>query len=215
MLFRSVLATLVSVADIRRQLYQNGFVCNGVRYIRWKRSSGSARVGKCLFIDERLYPKMHKWEMAGLHIQPGAPVDLAALESYIALTASSMIDTIKILPKNILVIEDYTSVFFDDVIRVQEASGCLRAAACNSKITNSIWDGQSLIDPSLMGRYKNKGMLLLRNRLFKSCCFNTNIQRWFADQGITQISQLNGFTLAQDISDIKLITTPSSIKYLC
>lgn len=208
------MATLVSVADIRRQLYQNGFVCNGVRYIRWKRSSGSARVGKCLFIDERLYPKMHKWEMAGLHIQPGAPVDLAALESYIALTASSMIDTIKILPKNILVIEDYTSVFFDDVIRVQEASGCLRAAACNSKITNSIWDGQSLIDPSLMGRYKNKGMLLLRNRLFKSCCFNTNIQRWFADQGITQISQLNGFTLAQDISDIKLITTPSSIKYL-
>ncbi|HIQ79944.1 MAG TPA: hypothetical protein IAD32_01505 [Candidatus Scatavimonas merdigallinarum] len=208
------ITTLVSVADIRRQLYQKGFICNGIHYVRWKRSSGSARVGKCLFIDERLYPKMHKWETAGLHIPPGTPIDLAALESYIALTASSMIDTIKILPENILVIEDYMSVFFDDVIRVQEANGCLKAADCKSKITNSIWDGQSLIDPSLMGRYKSKGMLLLRNRLFKSCCFNTNIQRWFADHGITQVRQLNGFTLAQDISDIKLITTPSSIKYL-
>jgi len=56
-------------------------------------------------------------------------------------------------------------------------------------------------------------MLLLRNRFFKSCCFNANIQQWFADNGITSVEQLNGFTLATDISQIKLITTPSSIKY--
>ena len=57
-------------------------------------------------------------------------------------------------------------------------------------------------------------MILLRNRFFKSACFNTNIQKFFADRGITDVSQLSGFTLAQDISDIKVITTPSSIKYV-
>jgi hypothetical protein len=56
-------------------------------------------------------------------------------------------------------------------------------------------------------------MLLLRNRFFKSCCFNTNIQQWFKDNNITNISQLNGVTFAENIEDIKLITTPNSIKY--
>ena len=57
-------------------------------------------------------------------------------------------------------------------------------------------------------------MLLLRNRFFKSCCFHTNIQQFFADNNITGINQLNGKTFAKDIADIKLSTNPSSIKYL-
>ncbi|MGL5689349.1 MAG: hypothetical protein ACRDD8_00905, partial [Bacteroidales bacterium] len=70
-------------------------------------------------------------------------------------------------------------------------------------------------DSSLfIGKYFGKGMLLLRNRFFKSCCFNANIQEFFKDNNITEVSQLNGKTLATDISQIKLITTPSSIKYL-
>ena len=44
--------------------------------------------------------------------------------------------------------------------------------------------------------------------------FNANIQQWFADNGITSIDQLNGYTRATKIEDIKMITTPSSIKYL-
>ncbi len=38
------------------------FFCDGIKYVRFKRSAGSSRVGKCLFIDERLYRQMHKWE---------------------------------------------------------------------------------------------------------------------------------------------------------
>ena len=70
------------------------------------------------------------------------------------------------------------------------------------------------MDISLFGRYADKGMLLLRNLMFKSCCFNCNLQEWFKDNGITEVGQLNGFTLATKIEDVKLITTPSSIKYL-
>ena len=65
--------------------YRDGFWAEGVHYVRMKRSSGSARVGKCLFIDEALYDDLHLWEMCGLDIKEGEPVDLAALESYISL----------------------------------------------------------------------------------------------------------------------------------
>lgn len=208
------ISTVKNVADIRRDLYINGFTCDGIKYVRWKRSSGSARVGKCLFIDEKLYDRIHKWESCGLNINNGDPVDLAAFESYISLTSSSIVGTVEIFPENILVIDDFESVFDEDVISVTESGGVLDASQMCTTITNSIFDGQSLIDKSIMGEYCDKGMVLLRNRFFKSCCFNTNIQLWFSDNDITDVSQLNGFTLAKSIEDIKLITTPNSIKFV-
>lgn len=206
--------TLNGVEELRKDLYTNGFWCNGKHYVRFKRSSGSSRVGKCLFIDEKLYPRMHKWEMTGLKVKPNEPVDLAALEAYIALTLSSIIDTLEIRPYNILVVDDYESIFKDTVVATKIVDNMLTSSEEEIEICNSIWDGLSLIDKSLMGNYSKYGMLLLRKNFFKSCCFNTNIQQFFEDNDITSVSQLNGFTLAQNIEDVKLITTPSSIKYL-
>jgi len=203
-----------SVADIRADIYENGFICEGIKYVRFKRSSGSSRVGKCLFINEKLYDAMHEWEMCGIKVNEGQDIDLAALEPYIALTLSSIIDTIQIRPENILVIDDYESIFHEKAIATKLVDGWLVSKPEDVEIANSIWDGQSLMDRSLFGEYSNKGMLLLRARFFKSCCFNTNIQQWFADHGIKKISQLNGYTRAKKIEDVKLITTPSSIKYL-
>lgn len=206
--------TCNNVADIRSDIYENGFVCEGIKYVRFKRSSGSSRVGKCLFINERLYNAMHEWEMCGIQVKEGQDIDLAALEPYIALTLSSIIDTIEIKPENILVVDDYKSVFHERAIATRLVDGRLVSQPEDVEISNSIWDGQSLMDRSLFGEYSNKGMLLLRARFFKSCCFNTNIQQWFADHGIKKVSQLNGYTRAKKIEDVKLITTPSSIKYL-
>lgn len=206
---------LNSVNEIRTELYKNGFICDGIKYIRFKRSTGSSRVGKCLFIDEKLYKQMHQWEMCGINVKNGQKVDLAALESYISLTLSSIIDTIQLSSKNILVVGDYESVFKDTAVAVKlDENGRLKSGAEEVEIKNSIWDGQSLLDSSMFGEYSGHGMLLLRSRFFKSCCFNTNIQKWFEDNGITCVSQLNGYTEAKDIKDIKLITTPNSIKYL-
>ena len=101
----------------------------------------------------------------------------------------------------------------DDVVAIEAEDGRLIATRKTTEVTNTIWDGESLMDVSMFEKYQDKGMLLLRNRFFKTCAFNTNIQKWFEDNGITDINQLNGFTLATDISQIKLITTPSSIKY--
>lgn len=206
--------TIMTVSQLRQELYSNGFYFEGKHYVRFKRSSGSSRVGKCLFIDEKLYPAMHKYEMCGIKVQRGQQIDLAALEAYIALTLSSIIDTIEIDPTSILVIDDYDSIFKDTVVATRAVDGRLVTNEEVVEIKNSIWDGQSLIDISIMGEYACYGMILLRNHFFKSCAFNTNIQKFFSDNGITEISQLNGFTLATDISQVKLITTPNSIKYL-
>lgn len=213
-LLTKTIKTVKSTKWLRKWCYENGFICNGIHYCRFKRSSGSARVGKCLFIDKRLYPDMHKSEQCGLDIKTGDELDIAAFEAYISLPTSSIIDTLEIHPENILVIDDWTSIFYDNAVCTDLGEdGWLKTEEKEIEICNSIWDGQSLIDFSLMGKYPQKGMLLLRNKFFKSCCFNTNIQRFFKDNNITDISQLKGETIAKDIKDIKLITTPSSIKF--
>lgn len=207
--------TLMSRSELRHDLYQNGFICNGIKYVRYKRSSGSSRVGKCLFINEELYSAMHEWELCGLKIKEGDKIDLAAFEAYISLPSSSCIDTIEIQPENILIIDDYESEFEDDVVAVYGEGENFVAKEERAKIKNSIWDGQSLLDISMYDEhYADRTMLLLRNRFFKSACFKTRIQDWFRDNGITDVSQLNGYTRANKIEDIKLITTPSSIKYV-
>ena len=206
--------TIKSNAALRTDLYKNGFICNGIKYCRMKRSTGSARVGKCLFIREELYDAILKFSSGGLKYNIGDPIDLAAYEGYIALPSSSIIDTIPIKPENILLIDDYDSVFREDVIETHDENGWLKTTESNCEITNTIWDGQSLMDISLFGEYSQYGMVLLRNLMFKSCCFNCNIQQWFKDNNITDVSQLNGKTRATCIEDVKLITTPNSIKYL-
>ena len=206
--------TIKTSKELRKWCYNNGFTCNGINYCRFKRSSGSARTGKCLFIDQRLYPALYKSGLCGLNIKPGSSIDIAAFEAYISLTSSSITGTIDIKPENILVINDWTSTFYDKAVCTDLGSdGWLETDEKEIEISNSIWDGQSLIDISLMGEYSSKGMLLLRNKFFKSCCFNTNIQKFFKDNKITEISQVNGITTAASIKDIKLITTPSSIKF--
>ena len=205
--------TLCDRIELRRELYEKGFRVDGIDFVRYKRSCGSSRVGKCLFVNKELADEMEKWDKCGLDIKDGDKIDLASYEAYISLPMSSIIDTIRIEPENILVIDDYESVFNDDVIAVETENNHLVASRKTVEIRNSIWDGQSLLDKSMFGKYEDKGMVLLRNRFFKSCCFNTNIQDFFLSNGIDSLDQLNGFTLATDVSQIKMITTPSSIKY--
>ena len=66
------------------------------------------------------------------------------------------------------------------------------------------------------GNYADKHMLLLRNKFFKSCAFRTKLQKWFADKQITldDLKARGFFTLAEDIREIVMVTTPDSLKYL-
>lgn len=166
-------------SQLRNELYKNGFVCNGVKYCRMKRSTGSARVGKCLFINETLFKPILNFSSGEIRLEEGQEIDLAAYEGYIALPSSSIIDILPIKPENILLIDDFDSTFKEKVIETHDENGWLKTSEKECEITNTIWDGQSLMDISLFGEYTEYGMVLLRNLMFKSCCFNCNIQQWF------------------------------------
>lgn len=199
--------------QLREHFYNNGFNLGGVHYVRYKRSSGSSRQGKCLFVDEKLLKAMEKWGECGL--KPTG--DLASWESYKSLSLSSLKGTIDIPLNGILFIQDCKSDFFEEVVSVEEKDGVLVATTKETTIENDIWDGESLLDESLFtGDYVEKHMLLLRNKFFKSCAFRTKLQKWFKDKNITLDDlKARGFiTLATDISQIVMVTTPNSMKFL-
>ena len=203
----------VNLKALREHFYTNGFCVDGVHYVRYKRSAGSSREGKCLFIDERLSRAMNKWSDCGLK----APKDLASWESYKALSLSSVKGTLEIPLESILFVPDLKSTFTEETISVEIKDGALCAEQKNAQITNDIWDGESLLDERLFaGDYADKHMLLLRNKFFKSCGFRTKLQKWFADKEIALDDlKARGFvTLAEDIREIVMVTTPNSLKYL-
>ena len=205
----------VKCEEIREHLYVNGFDIDGIHYVRYKRSAGSSRAGKCLFIAEPLYQDMMNWSACGLSADNVS--DQASWQAYIALTLSSIESTIRLPKKAILIIPDKISKFKTNAVCVKEdAEQGLVATEEETEIENVIWDGEALLDVSVFEEndYEDKGMMLLRNRFFKTCAFNTNLQKWFADNAITEIRQLAGYTTARKVEDIKLVITESSLKYL-
>lgn len=234
--------TIIKTKALRENLYENGFDINftnkdgkkeNIHFVRFKRSSGSSRVGKCLFIREDLYKPMMIWSYIDICHDFGIPIDLASIEAYIALTTSSIIDTMDDIKKeNILIINEFKSevkekAMATEIIVDDKGRDRLYTESKDIKIYNDIWDGQALLCESVFNKertkkvdnenisynYSDKGMLLVRNRFFKGACFNTRIQEFFKNAGVTKIEELNGITLAKDIKDIKLICTKSCIKY--
>ena len=207
--------SVVKKEEIRKALYCNGFDIDGIHYVRYKRSAGSSRDGRCLFIAEPLYADMMAWSACGLSADNVS--DQASWQAYIALTLSSIESTVKLPKKAILIIPDKVSKFKTTAVCVKEdAKEGLTATEEETEIENVIWDGEALLDASEFKRagYQSKGMMLLRNRFFKTCAFNTNLQKWFKDKGITTVGQLTGYTTARKVEDIKLVITESSLKYL-
>jgi len=207
--------TDVTCQEIREHLYTHGFDIDGVHYVRYKRSAGASRNGKCLFIAEPLYADMMAWSSCDLSADTAS--DQASWQAYIALTLSSIENVIKLPKKSILIIRDRISRFKADAVCVKETDAHdLRAEGEETEIENVIWDGEALLDASVFfeNGYNDHGMMLLRNRFFKTCAFNTNLQDWFFDNDIEYVSQLAGYTTARDIKDVKLVITESSVKYL-
>ena len=202
------------IKELRKYFYENGFNLNGKHYKRYKRSSGSSRQGKCLFIDEQLLESMEKWGECGLDKPKDAS---ASWEAYKSLSLSSLKGTINIPLNGILFIPDYTSKFYEEVVSVEYKDDDLTASKKKTEIKNDIWDGESLLDESIFsGNYANYHMLLLRNKFFKSCGFRTKLQKWFKDKKVTldDLKARDFVTLATDISQIVMVTTPNSMKFL-
>lgn len=194
----------------REDFYRDGVNYEGEHYQLLYRSSAKAKEGKVIFISDRLY------EMSKDFLEMGIKTDkVVELEAYKALICSSIVGTIHIEPKNILIVADKESSITKEVESIESQNGTCIVTTRKQKLTNVIWDGQSLIDESLFTQFKDgNGMILLRNHFFKSCAFRCDIQQYIKDNNLKGKEIRDIFGLPHKAEDIKLICTESSCKWL-
>lgn len=209
-----------SISKIRTELYENGMnlSINGRQrhYVFYQRGAAKVKNGHCMFIDERYIEEVNKWAFMGLDFTKDKHCDLTSLLAYRSLVTSSVIGTIPIKRKEILLISDIAPEFetIASVTKYDESTKSLYAKTDNHFVmSQELFDGQSLLDVSkFTGAYAGQGCLLLRNKFFKSCAFNTNLQSWFKDHDTETVTDMFGHK--HKASDIMLITTPNSLKAL-
>ena len=212
--YKSQEGNLIKMKDLREHFYENGFHLDGIHYVRYKRSAGSSREGKCLFIDDRLYRHMTKWSECGLKPRK----DLASWESYRALSLSSIKGTMEIPLDSILFVPDYKSVFEEEVVSVEIEDGKLSSKRRNKRKL-----------PTTFGTAKAFWMRVCLKTAMRTsiwCCFVTSFSSHAPSvpdcRNGSKIKILlwidlksRGFvTLAEDIHQIVMVTTPNSLKYL-
>lgn len=220
----------ISIPELREDLYENGLKVRfknyrtgnvkEIEYVVYKRSSAKSRTGQCLFIKKSLYKKMMNWSRMDLPFRSGMKVDLGSLLAYESLVGSSLESTITINPDNILIVDDVDSKFKTkaNVVKKNEDTGFLDSFYTEEgNVSNSLFDGQSLLESFYFP--KGKSMMLLRNHMFKSASFNTNIQEFLKDNCPVdvkyddwEISDMYGNLI--NAKDVHMITTPSSLKSL-
>ena len=227
---------LISKKKLRKMAYKDGVTINGVHYVNYQRTSSKARVGNCLFIDERYYDVMNEWQNLGIPFSELKEADIVSIRSYQSLIASSIIGELEIPVDSILLIDDISGQATMDcnVIKpypTENGRGTeLKVVREPYTQKTDLWDGQSLLDFSVFknGKYAVKdkdgnktehsyepyGFMLLRNHFFKTAGFNTNLQEYYKERfkGAENPVLTDMFGNEFHTEDIKMVTTPNSIK---
>lgn len=181
------------------------------------RTSNKAKKGSCIFICDRLYKKALNFLRMGIKL-PKHNAKIVEISAYAPLVTSTIVDRIKINPKNILVIKDIDSFTKSNVISVEtdENKHCVAMEKKDYELKNTLFDGQALIDSSIFPAWGN-GYILLRHHFFKAAAFNTNIQLFFKDyfgDGYQDAKVVDMWGNEHYVKDIELITTDNALKWL-
>lgn len=217
--------------EIRELFYPNGVEVEYLSYkkdksvkksekIHYKflyRSTGKAKNGSCIFICDRLYKKAIKFIQMGIKL-PNNDAPLVEMLAYSSLISSTIIDTIKINPRNILVINDVDSFFETNIISVEtdEQKHCRAVYKENYKLKNTIFDGQAIIDEGIFPKWGN-GYILLRHHMCKMAGFKGKLQKflkdYYGDDYLTAIVY-DMWGNPHYAKDIEVITTDNAMKWL-
>ena len=210
---------------------QQGSKGKPLHYIYYKRSASKAKTGSVVFIAEPLYDPMMKWTWLGLPVKDVEECDLTSMKAYEALVMSSICNRVRIKcpEESILMLDSVESDPVNGNVRIltlgesgeDERLELLtpdeysKAKNMPFEHRNILWDGMALLDKSIFedAGYDDdnpQGMMLLRNSFFKACAFNTNIQKYYADNNITEVTDMYGRRL--DASKIRMIVTVDSLK---
>ena len=233
---RKKMKRLISKKKLRKMAYKDGVTINGVHYVNYQRTSSKARVGNCLFIDERYYDVMNEWQNLGIPFSELKEADIVSIRSYQSLIASSIIGELEIPVDSILLIDDISGQATMDcnVVKpfpTENGRGTeLKVVREPYTQKTDLWDGQSLLDFSVFknGKYAVKdkdgnktehsyepyGFMLLRNHFFKTAAFNTNLQEYYKERfkGVENPVLKDMFGNEFKTEDVKMVTTPNSVK---
>ena len=203
--------TKISINKIKDKLYEDGFTIDGKKYVLYKRSSSASRNAIVLFIRDNIFGSMRSWSWLGKEELKADKLysNMAGFKAYESLSLSTIIDTININPKHILLVNDYESVFKQKAMVISKNGDTLRADKKEYTYHSSIFDGEGLIQKELI---EGKSFALLRARWLKSCAFACDIQQFFKDNNITTVKDMFGREMKAD--EVELIITPSSLKWL-
>lgn len=219
--------------ELREKFYVEGFEITYKKYnkdkvelksletkIRYKmlyRTPGKAKKGTCMFVDERIYDKVHDF----LYMGYKPPIDKAPiveLGAYSSLITSSIVSRVKIFPEQILVLKDVDSFFKTKVLSVEtdELKHCVIKEKDNYEVANTLFDGQGLIDESIFPEWGD-GYILLRHHMTKFAAFKSRIQLFMKDYyGDDYENAVVKDMWGRDVrvKDIKVITTNNALKFL-
>lgn len=219
-----------SKEDIRKEWYENGVQIpytfkkrDGsakteiVHYRFLYRSTGQAKQGSAVFIRDSLFKKARRFMYMGIEL-PKKDAKLVEIGAYSSLCASTIVDIIKINPRNVLVLDDVDSFFKTNVVSVEVGDDGHLTAVHKSdyELKNTINDGMALLDTSVFPNWAT-GYVLLRNHMTKCAAFKTNIQTFFKDyfgnEYCTAVvkDKWGNEHLAKDVV---MITTTEAMKWL-
>ena len=200
--------TIMTSEQLRTYLYKNGFdlVIDGEtkHYVYSERTVAKSRNGNAVFVQEEIYNQINYYLNMGLDFTKVGKIDIPSLEAYKSLVCSSIIDYLDIDKNRICIVDDeYLS--YTSVCSVTSYDGEIKQEDKLYTVENNIFDGEGLIDESLV----EHNMVLLRNNFFKCCCLSTNIQAFKKKYNIQYFIDKWG----NKIENPLIITTPSSIKF--
>lgn len=209
-----------------------------IHYKKLYRTPSKAKAGSVIFINSKLYELAYKWLTMGLweKMKPKSCLSnrdakIVEMSAYAPLTTSTIINTLHIPVKDILILNDKDSSFStvanivkaEDIIdeKTNKPTGknkCI-VKQMTTDVVNTIWDGMGIIETSILPKYIN-GMALLRNHFFKMCGFKGKIQQFYKDYCKENGLDYNTYKVfdmfgnEHYVKDIKVITTNNAIKWV-
>lgn len=212
--------------QMRNYFYENGIdiVYNynkrkseKIHYVMLYRSTGKAKKGTCMFINEKLYEKARNFLYMGIKL-PKENAPIVEIGAYASLISSGIENTITIKPEEILVVKDVDSYCKKTVtlVDVDSEKQCYAKTVENYDLFNTMFDGQALIDDSIFPEWGD-GYLLLRQHMTKCAAFRTYIQKFFKDYYGANYEKAvitDYFGREVKVKDVKMITTENALKWI-
>ena len=188
-----------------------------IHYKMLYRSTGKAKKGSCMFIRDYLYKKSINFLRMGIEPDNDNPM-IVEMSAYAPLVSSGIVGKVQIHPENILILKDIDSFFKTNVISIEtdEQKHCIAKRINDYTLSNTLFDGQALIDSSIFPSWGN-GYILLRHHFCKMAAFNANIQEFFRDyfgDEYDNATVTDMFGIKHYVKDIELITTDNAMKWI-